>query len=536
MGIGSSRQVQIMAMISGKKPQPPQPSIPTLSRRVVVKFQPTVQLPYSEEAATRLDGPASVRWRNLQSEHSGITLVPYFSTLDEGTLRRLAERTPRVKSLAMPNVFTQYYAVRVQPGTDPEAVARAIAGWPDVQIAYVEGGPVPPPVDPGNDPRSSDEGYLNAAPQGLNARYGWDFTDGRGIGFVDLERGWTLNHEDLAAAGVSVISGVNQDFPGHGTAVLGEVLAVDNSIGCIGLAPNVHARVVSQWRTASDYNTAEAILSAASVMTAGDVLQLEAQTVYPGYTNVPVEVEQATFDAIRFAVSQGIIVVEAGGNGSNDLDSFRDTNGKNILNRASADFQDSGAILVGAASSAAPHSRLDFSNYGSRIDCFAWGQNITTCGDGWTGNATNTYTSGFGGTSGATPMVTGSALLVQSWRVGDGLSRHDPAGMRSTLSHSGNTASAAPASDRIGVMPDLKAIFARERRARWPLYVAWAWLLLIGGLLITPGGVFCIRCGPANLGFIGDGPVILLGLASIALGIAGFVFSVRTVARGTVEG
>jgi Subtilase family len=232
-------------------------------------------------------------------------------------------------------------------------------------------------------------------------------------------------------------------------------------------------------------------------------------------------------------VSQGIIVIEAGGNGSNDLDAFRDVNGKAILNRGSADFQDSGAIMVGAASSAAPHSRLSFSNYGSRIDCFAWGENITTCGDGWTGNATNAYTAGFGGTSGATPMVTGSTLLVQSWRVGAGLNRHEPAEMRSTLSASSNTASAAPALDRIGVMPDLKAIVTREGRARWIRYFAWAWMLVIGGLLITPGGVFCIRCGPASPGFIGDGPVIALGLVSIALGIAGIAGLVRAGARAS---
>ena len=37
--------------------------------------------------------------------------------------------------------------------------------------------------------------------------------------------------------------------------------------------------------------------------------------------------------------------------------------------------------MVGAGSSAIPHSRLSrptLSNYGNRIDCYAWGENIDT--------------------------------------------------------------------------------------------------------------------------------------------------------------
>jgi hypothetical protein len=520
-----------MAIISGQLP-PAAPVSDLPPRRVVVKFKPHVQLPYSSDAASRLDAPSNAAWRDLVAAHPGIELKPYFSTLGEVALKGLAQRKSRIPGTPVSAPFTQYYAVHTAAGTDPETVARAIAQWPTVEIAYVEGGPVPPPVNPADDPLSADEGYLNAAPTGLDARFAWTAAaDGTGIGFVDVERGWTLNHEDLAAAGITLISGMNQDYPGHGTAVLGEVLAVDNTIGGIGIAPNVHARVVSQWRTSTDYNTAEAILSAVNVMSPGDVLQLEAQANYGTYTNTPVEVEQATFDAIRYAVSQGIIVVEAGGNGANDLDAFKDANGKTILKRGSPDFRDSGAILVGAASSTAPHSRLSFSNYGSRIDCFAWGENISTCGDGWTGNLTNSYTSSFGGTSGATPMVTGAALLVQSWRAYQGHPRHTPTGMRSVLSATGNTASANPSSDRIGVMPDLKSILMRERRTLWFRYLAWVWMILAGSLLITPRGIFCIRCGPQDPGFIGDIAAIVLGLVSAAFGIAGVV----GLARGTAQ-
>ena len=515
-----------MAIIAGKVL--PAEEVPVdYKRRVVVKFRPDVRLSYSAAAAEELASAATREWNDLTAAHPGITLVPYFSTMDEGLLRDFARRPPQTGQAPLPPNFTSYYAIECPVGVEPEAVARRVAAWSNVETAYIEGGPTPPPLNPSANPRNANQHYEDAAPDGIDVRYAWSQADGSGIGFVDMEQGWTLNHEDLVAAGISIISGVNMAYTGHGTAVLGEILGVDNTIGDLGIAPNAKARVVSQWRTASTYNTAEAILSAVSAMSSGDVLLLEAQTTYStasGY--VPVEVEQAVFDAIQYATSQGIIVVEAGANGSVDLDTFQDTSGKFIFNRSKADFRDSGAIIVGAASSAVPHTRLSFSNYGSRIDCYAWGENIDTTGDGWTGNATNLYTTSFGGTSGATPIVAGSALIVQSWKVGQGKPRLTPSQMRALLSDSTqNTASANPASDRIGVMPNLQAIVISRRP--WYYYLAWAWMILIGALLITPGGVFCIKCGPSNPGYIGDPFVNILGIVAIAFGVIGLVGVIR---------
>lgn len=514
-----------MAIIADKVPQPP--ALPAgFKRRVVIKFRSDVQLPYSNAASAEFAKQAGSDWHDLLAAYPGMTLTPYFSTIAEATLRSLTQRAP------VPTGFTSYFVMDCPASVDVTAMARAIAALPNVQTAYPEGGPTPPPLDPSNDPRNADQDYLDAAPGGIDARWAWASTDGSGVGFVDLERGWTLNHEDLAAANITLISGVSQDFHGHGTAVLGEVVSADNTLGGVGIAPRCSARVVSQWRTAGIYNTAEAILSAVGVMSAGDVLLLEAQTTHPNATGfVPVEVEQAVFDAIQFATAQGIIVVEAGANGSVDLDAFQDLSGRSILNRGSADFRDSGAIMVGAASSAAPHQRLGFSNFGSRIDCFAWGQNIDTTGDGWTGTALNSYTPSFGGTSGASPIVSGAALLIQSWRLSRGEARLTPAVMRSALSDPAlNTASANPAGDRIGVMPNLRSHITRRNRFWWWRYLAWAWLIVIGGLLITPGGVWCIRCGPQAGGYLGDPVVIVLGLVSIVLGVIGLGQVARDVA------
>jgi hypothetical protein len=442
-----------MAIIDNQVPKPPPQAGAPPGHRVVVKLRGAPPPTFAAAAAAR-----ERAMQSLVQGLSGATVRPYFEELGPpppaGDTMAAAAAQP---------VFSSYVVIEPPAGADPLDLARTLTGRADVEIAYVEGGPTPPPVNPANNPLSGNQGYLAAAPIGIDARWAWGHADGSGVDFVDLEQGWTLNHDDLAAAAIGIISGLNQAYTGHGTAVLGEVVGVDNFIGVIGIAPSARARVVSQWRTANNYQTADAIRSAMSAMRAGGVLLIEAQTTYPPRTEyLPVEVEQAVYDAIRAATDAGIVVVEAGGNGGVDLDKFQDMNGRYILNRSSPDFRDSGAMMVGAAASTSPHRRLSFSNFGSRIDCYAWGENVQSTGDGWTGNATNTYTLTFGGTSGASPIVTGAAILLQAWAVGRHYS-YLPHVLRALLSDPAlNTASANPPVDRIGVMPNLKAVITHE--------------------------------------------------------------------------
>jgi hypothetical protein len=113
------------------------------------------------------------------------------------------------------------------------------------------------------------------------------------------------------------------------------------------------------------YNTAAAILDAVAYMSFGDVLLLEAQEYDPvgGLYYWPVEIANATYDAIRLAPALGITVVEAGCSGAYDLDVYVNLSGNQIFNRSSTDFRDSRTIMVGTGSSAAPHTRLGFSNH-----------------------------------------------------------------------------------------------------------------------------------------------------------------------------
>lgn len=464
-----------MGIIDGQSLDPI-PELLALPSRVVVKLRTASATPAAEEAFRRDDarvlGEPFEALRQATAAQ-GWRLTPYFTTADETLLSEAED--PDAAALAVRAVATgrQYYAVECPEGMDPAVVAQTVRASADVEEAYPEPRPAPPPaVTPGDDPLSVNQGYLDASPVGIDARWAWNEggTDGSGVRLVDVEYGWTLNHEDLAEAAIPLVSGRNRHYRGHGTAVLGEIVGVDNQRGCVGIAPRAAAAVISQHRPDGSYNVADAILEIVPQMSAGDVLLIEAQSEHPTNSYVPVEISPAVRNAIKTAVARGIVVVECAGNGSKqrqsvgtDLDQLTDANGRLVFNRAHEDFQESGAILVGAGNSRT-RERLRFSNFGSRVDCYAWGENIQTCGDGDQGNRTTVYTRGFGGTSGAAPIVAGAALLLQSARKRAGLAPYTPAEMKLLLTDTTlNTESETPNTDRIGVMPDLRKIIERER-------------------------------------------------------------------------
>ncbi|HSY50612.1 MAG TPA: S8 family peptidase [Thermoanaerobaculia bacterium] len=423
--------------------------------KIVLKFRE--RLSNSERLGTLLQNVV---------ERAGIAagdmrLRPLVESLAPRELDALIDRARRLDSEYKPVDFSVWFQADVPTSADPDELVRVIRGSKEIETAYIMR-PGPPPVNPDDDPRSANQGYLDAAPNGIDARYAWGFTggDGTGIGFVDVEQGWNLNHDDLAAAGITIISGVSTAYPDHGTSVLGEVLMVDNTQGGVGIAPSARGRVVSQWRTAG-YNTPDAILDAAAHMSFGDVLLLEAQEHDPvgGLYYWPVEIVDATYEAIRLTTALGIVVVEAGCNGGYDLDAYMNISGKKIFDRSSPDFRESGAIMIGAGSSTAPHSRLSFSNYGSRIDCYAWGENIDTTTTNSAGTDNTLYTTTFGGTSGASPMIVGAALIIQGLAQSSLGYRFSPRELRRILLV-GATPSAAPATDKIGAMPNLNAIIS----------------------------------------------------------------------------
>ncbi len=391
--------------------------------------------------------------------------------------RKILELEKQAAQTELPPLhsLTSYWKLDIRHlSKKSEEIVKYFNELDEVDIAYRELEATDPAVSPADDPFNASQNYQDAAPDGIDARWAWSQPNGEGagVGFVDLEQGWFLNHEDFASKSPTLLYGDNRDGVGayvgnHGTAVLGEVIADDNTVGVVGIAPSVSSvNVTSHWDAASNSccHVADAIVGALPTLQIGDVLLLEIQR---GPMRLPTETDVADFDAIRLAVALGIIVVEAAGNGGFDLDNYTDGAGDFVLSRGSADFKDSGAIIIGASHSSLPHNRAVFptwaSNFGSRIDCYAWGENVTTAGygglDNGGGNNNRTYTSTFNGTSSASPIVSGAAVILQGLYKANTPGRLSPAQMRELLSNPATgTAQGPDVAGHIGVMPDLRSI------------------------------------------------------------------------------
>ncbi len=228
--------------------------------------------------------------------------------------------------------------------------------------------------------------YLNSAPDGIDAHYAWSKPGGKGNGIriIDVESGWNFEHEDLRLQQIGVIHGINQNSD-HGTAVLGIYSGDDNKFGVTGISPKALAGAASAVYDLQHgkWNAANAIKTAADRLTPGDIILLEMHAPGPNASGsgqdgfIAIEYWQPEYSAIRYAVQRGIHVIEAAGNGGEDLDA------PIYGNLFSRSFRDSGAIVVGGGASAVQddgRSRIWWSNYGSRLDVQGWGEDIVTTG------------------------------------------------------------------------------------------------------------------------------------------------------------
>lgn len=362
---------------------------------------------------------------------------------------------------------------------DPQFIASILNGIPDVvELAYVTSEPDLPVVGTGN-PNFSSLGYLKAAPQGVNAPRAWQLgADGSGLSIIDIEKGWFLAHQDLPT-GIALLAGVNSpDSHYHGTAVLGVLVAKDDTVGGVGLAPAARCHVMSWWTVGvGPPELANRIIQAVFHLSDGDVLLLEAQlhAEIDGIidTPVPPEIDLQVFRAIQLATQLGIVVIEAAGNGGRNLEHYRGPDGRHVFDPSRPlEFRDSGAIMVGSATPTLPRTRHPSSNFGRRVDCHSWGDGIVAPGAFPAGGVAPTVTAtsywpqnpGFGHTSGASAIIAGVALLVQDLavRLPSGPGRLRPPAMRSLMRDpSVGTSTSDAATAPIGRQPDLSRIAAR---------------------------------------------------------------------------
>jgi hypothetical protein len=342
--------------------------------------------------------------------------------------------------------------------------------WSDKRVSHVAVESAPSPSPPPREAALTTSvhrylGHLAPAPMGISIRAAHARPGGRGEGqqLIDIEQGWCLTHKVLASHAVppAIIGDEVPAWKPHGTGTLAIVAGRRPRGRLLGIVPSLaRLRVASVVLSCGpeQFSIATALLEALRHVDPGDVLMLQVQIgggLKDSYlTRTPAEADAVVFQVVRCATALGVTVVAAAGNDGCDLDDFSDKTRGKLFNR---DVRDSLAVIVGAADPPAM-GRQKESNYGARIDCFAWGEGVVTACAANGCDRNNEYRFNFDGTSAATAIVAGAAAAVQGVARARFGRRYGPRQLRQLLSDrtpGRNTPSAQPDVDKIGVMPNL---------------------------------------------------------------------------------
>lgn len=250
----------------------------------------------------------------------------------------LAEATPAGSDFEVPDLATSYHVEA--PAEQLASLAEQLQASDLVESAYIKPAGSAPKLDteemqfntmqpdlrdaPPATPTWVDrQGYLDAAPGGVDAKLAWTIPGGGGAGVrvIDCEWGWRFTHEDLQGNQGGVVASTDTN---HGTAVLGVISGDRNGIGITGIAPDA---VISA-SSFNDQSSSAAIKAAADKLVAGDVLLLEIHRPGPNTPNlqrgqlgfIAIEWWPDDFAAIRYAAAKGN---RRGGGGRQRVTEFR---------------------------------------------------------------------------------------------------------------------------------------------------------------------------------------------------------------------
>ncbi len=235
----------------------------------------------------------------------------------------------------------------------------------------------------------------------IQAPLAWDMTKGSGSVVVAvIDSGIEASHADLSANAVAGYDFANGDSNpaddvGHGTHVAGTVGAVgNNSVGVTGVNWTVK---IMPLKVCVPYGSSASCDTTATTQAISYAADNGAKVINMSLGGRTPCRQGSQYDtAITYAVSKGVLVVVAAGNGHPTTHVAEDAG---LYSPASC----SGALAVGATTPT--DSRASFSNFGSFVGISAPGTGIIST---WPGGG---YKSSQG-TSMASPHVAGAAALL----------------------------------------------------------------------------------------------------------------------------
>ncbi len=470
-GETSPTEVELKSFPYAQKPALNRVSSDAIVAHVVVKFKGEAEIRYRNSSFFSRSGLSVKDAESVLKPYLNTRIRRLFQSISEDRLDhdRQAFQMRAKQELADLN---SYYRIQIADPAEAERIVSALNRLDVVEIAYIE--PMPEPagdIDPPTPDYQSFQDYREAAPDGIDADYANTLPggDGTGVKIIDIEGNWQTTHEDLDKALGGIIAGepINtSSWRNHGTAVIGELIAGHNDYGVAGICPGADIGMIS----IGGWTTAEALYAAIDTLEQGDIILIELHAPGPHYDfqsrpdqlgYVCMEYWQANYDAIQYAWAKGIIVVEAAGNGAENFD---DT----IIYGPLFDttYRNSHAIIVGAGyppTSSDNLKRQSFSNYGARVNLQGYGSGVYTTGYGGLfdggGDENQYYTATFGGTSSASPIVTGAASCLQGYYEATYGTTLTSDNIRDVLVASG-TPQQGDTSLHIGPRPDLEAAIA----------------------------------------------------------------------------
>nr|MBX2800811.1 hypothetical protein [Myxococcales bacterium] len=415
----------------------------------------------------------------------------------------IASATPEPGDDTRRAYLARFFRVSFDASLDAERVATALRSVSAVNAAYV-----PPPIVPSADfsaavadvPITPDawsglQGYLAPAPTGIGIEAAHEVTLGEGVGLAVIEIDFPADASQVVSH-TQLPDNLMVDTPScsahsptmirgrrHALRTLGVLLSKPDGNGFTGIVPAagpVHL-VGARPAACSDADKdaagcclpdlVDAIRRARNALLlegTGGVMLIEAQVVHaqPDGTTVlaPIEAIGEVQAAIKLATDAGVTVVEPTGNERGlRLGTLRRP-GQDVHDPNDRVFSErSGAILVGAGHHA-DHQPLG--GQGQRVDCFGWGSGVATLDT--SPSDAHGYTRNYSGSSSASAIVAGAAVLVQaaSKTYRRTLS---PKALRNVMRAPDNgTAGVHPGTGArqagvIGVMPDLGRLMARVR-------------------------------------------------------------------------